>query len=71
MHNNHIVALAICAVVLCLGIIALEGPNKETTTSPIVKEYEDHSAKIKIGPTICVVPAFDSPEDEIKCQVNN
>jgi hypothetical protein len=34
---------------------------------PIVKEYEDHSASIKVGDVYCSIPAFDSKGDRIKC----
>jgi hypothetical protein len=38
-------------------------------SKPVVTLYEDHSGRIQFDGAVCVLPAFDSPEDRITCTV--
>lgn len=66
---------AFTAIFLLLSSFGIFGPILKNTediknileTTPVVKEYEDHSARITLGNRVCIVPAFDSPKDKITC----
>lgn len=52
---------------MCLFIVLASAMIVNAADRPIVREYEDHSARITFDRYVCKVPAFDSPQDRIVC----
>lgn len=57
----------VVSLFLILGIMIVASLSCVASSKPQVREYEDHSARITYADYICVVPAYDSPGDRIRC----
>lgn len=61
-----IIALLIASAVMA-AVAFGNNPSCPVSPRPQVKMYEDHSGSITFKGWTCVIPAFDSPEDEVRC----
>lgn len=63
------ITFLIVALAVAVALLALSVSEVQDEQASIARYYEDGSGKLQFSNGYCILPAFDSPEDRIECEV--